>query len=247
MKFSENLIKLRKERGMSQESLGEIADVSRQTVSKWELGETTPEMAKLMLLADYFKITVDELIGRDSKSEIQMNESGRYGYEYKSRREFRGLPLVHVKLNKPGKAAKGVIAVGNRARGIVAIGGMAIGVISVGGLSAGLLSLGGLSLGLLASLGGVSIGAIALGGVAIGIVAVGGCAIGVYAAGGLGLAQKIAYGDTAIGKVAIGSRMKGDIEIDRDTATAQQIVDLIKEKLPDTPKIITGFFSLFGK
>lgn len=46
MKFNEKLIKLRKSAGLSQEELGNRLDVARQTVSKWELGETTPEMAK---------------------------------------------------------------------------------------------------------------------------------------------------------------------------------------------------------
>ena len=48
MKFNEKLIKLRKEQGLSQEELGEKLNVTRQTVSKWELGETTPEMSKLL-------------------------------------------------------------------------------------------------------------------------------------------------------------------------------------------------------
>ena len=48
MKFNEKLIKLRKEMGLSQEELGNKLNVARQTVSKWELGETTPEMDKLI-------------------------------------------------------------------------------------------------------------------------------------------------------------------------------------------------------
>lgn len=41
MKLGENILKLRKQRGLSQEQLGEQVDVTRQTISNWELGETT--------------------------------------------------------------------------------------------------------------------------------------------------------------------------------------------------------------
>lgn len=44
MKFNEKIIELRKKQGLSQEELGYKLNVTRQTVSKWELGQTTPEM-----------------------------------------------------------------------------------------------------------------------------------------------------------------------------------------------------------
>ena len=61
MNFSERLIKLRKEKGLSQEELGEKLNVTRQTVSKWELGQTTPEMSKLVEMSKLFGVTLDEL------------------------------------------------------------------------------------------------------------------------------------------------------------------------------------------
>ncbi|MBQ2835505.1 MAG: helix-turn-helix transcriptional regulator [Clostridia bacterium] len=70
MKFNEKLIELRKKAGLSQEELGYKLDVTRQTVSKWELGETTPEMAKLVEMSKIFNITVDELT---NDSEITTN------------------------------------------------------------------------------------------------------------------------------------------------------------------------------
>ncbi len=48
MKFNKKLIKLKKSARLSQEELGNRLDVTRQTVSKWELGETTPEMNKFL-------------------------------------------------------------------------------------------------------------------------------------------------------------------------------------------------------
>lgn len=62
MKFSEKLIMLRKNKKWSQEDLGNELGVARQTVSKWELGETTPEMDKLLKMSEIFEITLDELM-----------------------------------------------------------------------------------------------------------------------------------------------------------------------------------------
>ena len=62
MNFNEKLIKLRKERGLSQEELGAAVGGSRQTISKWELAQSYPDFQKLVLLSDYFKISLDTLV-----------------------------------------------------------------------------------------------------------------------------------------------------------------------------------------
>ena len=72
MKFNEKLIELRKKEGLSQEELGYKLNVTRQTVSKWELGQTTPEMDKLVEMGKIFNITVDELI---NESEIKSEQN----------------------------------------------------------------------------------------------------------------------------------------------------------------------------
>lgn len=72
MKFNEKLINLRKKEGLSQEELGYKLNVTRQTVSKWELGQTTPEMDKLSELSKIFNVSVDELI---SESDFSSNQS----------------------------------------------------------------------------------------------------------------------------------------------------------------------------
>lgn len=64
MNFSEILIQRRKQLGLSQESLAEKIQVSRQAVSKWETGEAMPDMTKLMALADALEMTLDALCGR---------------------------------------------------------------------------------------------------------------------------------------------------------------------------------------
>ena len=70
MKFNEKLIALRKKEGLSQEELGFKLNVTRQTVSKWELGQTTPEMDKLIEIGKTFNISVDELINESEISEL---------------------------------------------------------------------------------------------------------------------------------------------------------------------------------
>lgn len=62
MKFHEKLILLRKQRGYSQEDLAEKIGVSRQAVSRWETGDTTPEMALLVKLCDVFGVSADYLL-----------------------------------------------------------------------------------------------------------------------------------------------------------------------------------------
>lgn len=72
MKFNEKLSELRKKEGLSQEELGYKLNVTRQTVSKWELGLTTPEMDKLVEMSKIFNISIDELI---NESKITHNQN----------------------------------------------------------------------------------------------------------------------------------------------------------------------------
>ena len=69
MKFNDKLIELRKKEGLSQEELGYKLNVTRQTVSKWELGQTKPEMEKLIEISKYFNISIDELLDEENNKE----------------------------------------------------------------------------------------------------------------------------------------------------------------------------------
>ena len=66
MTFSEKLLQLRKERGLSQEELGAKLGVSRQTISKWELGSALPDAVNLLAISQYFQISVDALLDNTS-------------------------------------------------------------------------------------------------------------------------------------------------------------------------------------
>ena len=63
MRLNEKILYYRKKTGLSQEALAAKVGVSRQAVSKWELGETTPDVEKLVILAKVFGVTTDELLG----------------------------------------------------------------------------------------------------------------------------------------------------------------------------------------
>lgn len=62
MEFNNKLYELRKQKGFSQEELANRLNVSRQTISKWEVGESTPDMEKLVAISDLFEVSLDELV-----------------------------------------------------------------------------------------------------------------------------------------------------------------------------------------
>lgn len=69
-KLSENLQILRKEKRVTQEELAEIFGVSAQSISKWELGINCPDITLLPKIADYYRVSIDELIGYKPLSSI---------------------------------------------------------------------------------------------------------------------------------------------------------------------------------
>ena len=60
MKFSEKLMNLRRSKGWSQDEFAQQIGVTRQTVSKWELDQTVPDMNKLIDISKVFGISLDE-------------------------------------------------------------------------------------------------------------------------------------------------------------------------------------------
>ena len=153
MTFQEQLITLRKQQGLSQEQLGSKLGVTRQTVSKWELGITTPEMDKLMLLSDLFQISIDELVGRTAKD--------------------TGSETVHTGISA------GIFSFGGLSVGLLlALGGFSVGTVAVGGLALGIFAVGGGAFGIYA-LGGAAVAQkIAAGGAAQAVIAIGDAANG---------------------------------------------------------------------
>jgi transcriptional regulator with XRE-family HTH domain len=70
MKLSEKIIELRKVNGLTQEELASICNVSRQSISKWEADITLPEIEKLLILGEIFRVSMDVLL----KDELTLSE-----------------------------------------------------------------------------------------------------------------------------------------------------------------------------
>ena len=83
MEFHNKLYNLRKQRGLSQEELANRLNVSRQTVSKWEVGDSTPEMEKLIAISDLFEISLDELVLDKAPAQSEASSKTQIVNEFK--------------------------------------------------------------------------------------------------------------------------------------------------------------------
>ena len=111
MTFSEKLLKLRKREGVSQEELANRLEVSRQAVSRWELGTAMPDAPKLFQLSRIFGVTADYLLD-DAQEEFAVQE------------KTQAPVMMKPKGNLAEKIAGGVIA------GLGAVGLLIFGIWS---------------------------------------------------------------------------------------------------------------------
>ncbi len=72
MKLSEKIVKLRKSNGWSQEEFAEKLDVSRQAVSRWEVGTAQPDVMNILQLSKLFGVTADYLLNDDYESDMDI-------------------------------------------------------------------------------------------------------------------------------------------------------------------------------
>ena len=78
MNIGEKIYNLRKKKNLSQEDLASILSVSRQTISKWETGESNPDIDKIVPLCNFFEISTDEFLkGKDIVYERKLNKEKR--------------------------------------------------------------------------------------------------------------------------------------------------------------------------
>lgn len=71
MNLGNNIFKLRKKLQLSQEKLGEIVGVTRQTISNWELNETIPDAKQLIALSKALQISIDVLVDNDIQNLLE--------------------------------------------------------------------------------------------------------------------------------------------------------------------------------
>ncbi len=105
MKIGDKIAHLRTLAGISQEQLAEKIDVSRQSVSKWEMNQALPQIDKVLLLCEIFGITADELL----RDKMNLSEKGRRkseGLKYFGTDGFRGeanVSLTSIQAYKVGR------------------------------------------------------------------------------------------------------------------------------------------------
>ena len=77
MRFEEKIVELRKQKGLSQEELAEQLGVSRQAVSRWELGQTLPDIPNLLQLCELFGVSADYLVKDEEQATVKSDQSAK--------------------------------------------------------------------------------------------------------------------------------------------------------------------------
>ena len=106
MKFGENLYNLRKAAKMSQEKLAEKMEVTRQSVSKWENGESYPEMEKIMKLCDIFHCKINDLVHENMADIDSLDEDIKMSvvkFKEEKQKKIKGISKAIYILARIGK------------------------------------------------------------------------------------------------------------------------------------------------
>lgn len=94
IKTADKLVELRKSHGLSQEKLSELLGVSRQAISKWERGESSPDTDNLIALARIYGVSLDDIINDEKEIEVKEIELDQEPTEKKKK------PSVYPKLGR---------------------------------------------------------------------------------------------------------------------------------------------------
>lgn len=125
MKLNEKIYEYRKQNRWSQEELADKLDVSRQTISKWEVGKAVPELEKLIKLAELFDITVDELVKenieivyKENANNLSKNENTEESFDKEEKHNKKVFEKIiekfkfkKISLNKIIKIILGIILI----------------------------------------------------------------------------------------------------------------------------------------
>ena len=103
MTLHEKILFCRKDAGLSQEALAERLGVSRQAISKWETGDATPELSKLVLLAKEFGVTTDWLLSEEEtyeepEQQTELPETG-FGFIKRMVKKYGWLAGVYISIS----------------------------------------------------------------------------------------------------------------------------------------------------
>jgi len=122
MTLDQKILELRTAREMTQGELAEKLEVSRQSVSKWETGQSVPDLDKIIKLADLFGITVDELVREGERPEPPKAEP-RVVYIERERQGLRPAQIIGVILEALGA---GLILLGFLMGAVLSIAGLVL-------------------------------------------------------------------------------------------------------------------------
>lgn len=93
MTIGEKILNLRKQKNLSQESIANSLNVSRQTISKWETDQSTPDFDKIGPLCDLFGISADELVREDAIIKEKNTPDTTSDFSQNKRKKARGIGL----------------------------------------------------------------------------------------------------------------------------------------------------------
>lgn len=237
MNLSEKIIRERRRLGMSQEQLADRLGITRQSVSKWEAGTSTPEISKLVAMSELFQVSLDYMLKDYLEEEDRLEgrllreaSGGDRQWEQESRREQEQYQedenrRLEEKVDALARYIRGyqytsktkiagIPLVSVRFSRNLGKDSVAKGIIAIGNVAIGVISFGAISVGVI-SLGAIAFGMLAIAALAVGFLAWGALAIGVAAFGasavGIYSAGAAAYGkEIAVGVSAFGRTAIGE-------------------------------------
>ncbi len=118
--LASRLLSLRKERALTQEAVAEKLNVSRQTVAKWEAGESAPDIENAMLLARLYDVTLDSLVGATENGALSPRGKHIFGFVKVGERGQIVIPkrAREIFLIRPGEK---LLVLGDEAQGGIAL------------------------------------------------------------------------------------------------------------------------------
>lgn len=211
---------------MSQENLAEKLNVTRQTVSNWENGETAPNPDQLKMLSSIFQVSIDTILenqaflqrdgGSVTRGEgTEDGGSATAGGASETAGSAANAGEASGSEGNRGKAYENEFKLGGfEYKSKATIRGLPLIHINLGGTiprrAKGIIAIGDIAQGMVA-LGGVSVGLLSIGGVSTGLVSIGGLAVGLLVALGGAAIAPVALGAGALGIVACGAGALGFI------------------------------------
>ena len=124
--FKDNLVNLRKLHDLTQEELAEKINVSRQSIAKWENGDSVPDLEKCKLLSEVFGVSLDDLANYEAENHMGMNvpPKGKHLFGIVKVGE-KGQIVIPAKARKTFDINTGdsLIVLGDEAQGIALIKG----------------------------------------------------------------------------------------------------------------------------